>query len=60
MRPAHKPGPGAKSANKCDACRTHFPSARNLVNHLYYNPSHVRKIDLSGAEADQSYRTVGR
>lgn len=47
-------------ATKCDTCRTRFDSARHLVTHLYFNESHVRSVDLSGAKADQSYRAVGR
>ncbi len=44
----------------CDHCHTHFTSARYLVTHLYYNPSHVTSVPLAGREADASYRSVGR
>ncbi len=48
------------TANKCDGCGTHFDSARHLVTHLYYVPSHVKSAPLSGARADAQYRSVGR
>ncbi len=61
--PAHKPTRThgrPNNANTCDVCHTAFIGARQLVTHLSFNPSHVRSIDLSGARADASYRSIGR